>query len=159
MGGLTWRPIEGWPGYEVSDAGQVRSNKRGCEWRILTPHVARGYEQVRLCDGERSATKRVHLLVAEAFLGPKPLDLETRHMDGDRRNNAASNLRYGTRSQNRRDRIEHGTDHNLAKTHCPAGHPYDAANTRFDKAGSRHCRACHLIWMREWKAARRVTTN
>ena len=29
------------------------------------------------------------------------------------------------------------------KTHCPKGHPYDSANTRIDRQGWRHCRACH----------------
>lgn len=28
------------------------------------------------------------------------------------------------------------------KTHCPAGHPYDEANTYIDGRGHRHCRAC-----------------
>ena|SRR6266542_1921582 len=28
------------------------------------------------------------------------------------------------------------------RTHCPAGHPYDAANTGIQKDGSRRCRAC-----------------
>lgn len=39
---------------------------------------------------------------------------------------------------------------NARKTHCPNGHEYDAANTRYDKAGGRHCRACQ----KEWNAAR-----
>lgn len=29
-----------------------------------------------------------------------------------------------------------------SKTHCPQGHPYDAANTRYSKEGFRRCRAC-----------------
>jgi hypothetical protein len=29
-----------------------------------------------------------------------------------------------------------------SKTHCPAGHPYDAANTRVSPTGRRNCRAC-----------------
>lgn len=154
MSGLVWRPIAGWDGYQVSSDGRVRSNKRGGEWRILKPTLVGGYEEVRLFNGRRIRARKVHLLVADAFLGPRPPGLETRHMDGNSRNNAATNLRYGTRSQNRRDRIAHGTDHNLAKTHCPAGHPYDGGNTRYDKAGARHCRACHVIYMREWRAGR-----
>jgi HNH endonuclease len=31
---------------------------------------------------------------------------------------------------------------NAAKTQCPAGHPYDAVNTRLDTQGRRICRAC-----------------
>lgn len=32
---------------------------------------------------------------------------------------------------------------NAAKTHCPAGHPYDEANTYVDRKGGRNCRLCH----------------
>lgn len=35
--------------------------------------------------------------------------------------------------------------HNRAKTHCPAGHPYDVANTYKTSAGSRSCRECARI--------------
>ena len=31
-----------------------------------------------------------------------------------------------------------------AKTHCPAGHPFSAANTYYRKQGYRRCRACVL---------------
>lgn len=30
----------------------------------------------------------------------------------------------------------------MAKTHCPKGHPYDEQNTYVDKRGCRNCRAC-----------------
>lgn len=33
-------------------------------------------------------------------------------------------------------------DYLAARTHCPAGHPYDAANTARTKAGGRYCRTC-----------------
>ena len=32
--------------------------------------------------------------------------------------------------------------HNAAKTRCRRGHPFDAANTYYDAAGKRRCRAC-----------------
>lgn len=41
---------------------------------------------------------------------------------------------------------------NAAATHCPARHPYDAANTRIDRDGKRHCRECN----REQTAASRL---
>ena len=31
---------------------------------------------------------------------------------------------------------------NRAKTHCPRGHPYDGADGRVNRAGSRYCLAC-----------------
>ena len=35
---------------------------------------------------------------------------------------------------------------NVVKTHCPRGHAYDLANTRIDKNGKRHCRACRAYY-------------
>jgi hypothetical protein len=42
----------------------------------------------------------VHHLVADAFLGPRPEGKQIRHRDDDSFNNVASNLMYGTPSQN-----------------------------------------------------------
>lgn len=39
------------------------------------------------------------------------------------------------------------------KTHCPAGHPYDEANTYYCRRG-RRCRACSRIRMREVRSRR-----
>lgn len=41
---------------------------------------------------------------------------------------------------------------NGLKTHCPHGHPYDEVNTRYNKDGSRGCRACGRERMRRIKA-------
>lgn len=35
--------------------------------------------------------------------------------------------------------------YNLKKTHCPHGHEYSAANTRFTRTGSRCCRTCERL--------------
>lgn len=43
---------------------------------------------------------------------------------------------------------------NAAKTHCPQGHPYDAANTYLSPSGSRVCRVCTQA-ARDRYAARR----
>ena len=39
---------------------------------------------------------------------------------------------------------------NAAKTHCRAGHPYDAENTYVTKRG-RHCRKCNLQRVKEYQ--------
>lgn len=41
---------------------------------------------------------------------------------------------------------------NSRKTHCPQGHPYDEANTRWYRGG-RYCRACHTNAARGHDAA------
>jgi WhiB family redox-sensing transcriptional regulator len=44
--------------------------------------------------------------------------------------------------------------HNAAKTRCRRGHPFDAANTYYDAAGKRRCRACLRAAWHRWKAER-----
>lgn len=53
-----------------------------------------------------------------------------------------------------------GDNHQADKTHCPAGHPYDVANTyhhtRKDGARERHCRACRYAAKKRSRARRRA---
>jgi hypothetical protein len=114
-----WRSVPGFPNYEVSGLGRVRSLdcmkwggpragyylKKG---RILRPGlVSNGYPTVML--GREGGTRTVHSLVAEAFIGPRLEGQEVRHKDGDRTNPKAANLEYGTRGDNVKDAFKHGT--------------------------------------------------
>jgi hypothetical protein len=94
----------------------------------------------------------VHSLVAEAFIGPRPIGLEVRHLDGDSTNNAVDNLRYGTHAENMQDRVKHGRDPQALRTHCPHGHGYTPENTYMQSAGGRGCRACRTRRGREYAA-------
>jgi hypothetical protein len=58
---------------------------------------------------EKPLRKSIHQLVAGAFIGPRPVGYETRHMDGNPTNNVVSNLAYGTKSDNSMDAVRHGT--------------------------------------------------
>lgn len=101
-----WRAVS--DVYEVSNLGRVRrvpsviirSNGRvqTIRERILKLSTDEwGYPQVRV-DGR---TRKVHTLVASAFLGPRPTpDSVIRHLDGDPSNNAVGNLAYGSASEN-----------------------------------------------------------
>lgn len=84
---------------------------------------------------------KVHRAVALAFLGEPPPGQEVRHKDGDPGNAELSNLEYGTRSENMRDAVRHGTHHETAKTHCKRGHQFDEANTIVTHR-QRICRTC-----------------
>lgn len=141
-----WRPVDGWVGtYEVSDLGRVRRLYKTREPRILAQraHPQRGYIVVDLQRAGKTCTQKVHRLVANAFLGPRPEGLVTRHLNDDKNDNRLVNLAYGTHLENARDRELNGIPNpSSAKTHCPQGHPYDAQNTA--RVGNRrHCRACH----------------
>jgi hypothetical protein len=150
-----WQPIPGYDGaYEASDQGRIRSNQRR-PGALMRPSLNRGYEYVGLCRDGIPKTIPVHRLVALTFHGPLPHGMETRHLDGNRRNNAASNLAYGTAPENRVDSVLHGTHNNASKVRCPAGHPYDAINTVHTKGGRRECRTCRTERNRRSAALRR----
>lgn len=113
----TWRPIEGFPGYEVSNAGGVRSWRkngpggyRASEPRAVLPSTKNnGYLSVNLwCDGQRSSHS-VHRLVLTAFAGPPAEEQVCRHLNGNQRDNAIGNLAWGTASDNMKDAVRHGT--------------------------------------------------
>lgn len=149
-----WRPVVGYEDfYEVSSEGQLRSLRRN---RIMkgSPNE-QGYLLVSLSRDGGFKTHAIHRVVAEAFLGSRPEGLETRHLDGNNTHNAVSNLAYGTKSENQRDRRTHGTDPHLNRTECPRGHPYDEANTYFDKNGGRTCKACRRAAVARWRTQRK----
>src|SRR5690606_38480338 len=83
-----------------------------------------------------------HVLVAEAFIGPRPEGAECLHGDGDHTNNMVSNLRWGTKSENQLDSVRHGTHHQANKTHCPRGHELVEGNLARRKLPYRQCLTC-----------------
>lgn len=152
-----WLPVAGheW-GYEVSDAGRVRSIDRivrrsdgvmrRYRGRILKPSpMAPGaYLIVGLGTGA-GRTKTVHRLVATAFC-PRPDGADVvRHLDGNKVNNTVANLAWGTTSENRLDDVRLGVHNQSSKTQCPRGHALRSPNLRSDAAarGYRGCLACH----------------
>lgn len=106
-----WRPISGFDGYEVSSMGRVRSFKGRHDGHreLRQRRDAYGYMIIGLWQGRKQFTAlKVHRLVLEAFVGPCPPGLETRHLDSDRTNNRLENLAWGTRLENASDRTESG---------------------------------------------------
>jgi hypothetical protein len=116
-----WVPVAGYEGlYEVSDMGRVRSldrvlpHARLGKWRrrgivlSASPVDGDGYLGVSLSKGGDQRCARVHHLVAEAFIGPRPFGLGVLHRDGKIPDNRATNLYYGTAQNNADDMIAHG---------------------------------------------------
>jgi hypothetical protein len=108
-----WRNIEGYEGiYEVSSLGKIRSldrvvvNKLGrrCHFRgrEIKPSKCKiwGYWRLMLCQECKCSSFQVHQLVARAFLGEKPQGKQINHIDGNKDNNAASNLEHVTPTEN-----------------------------------------------------------
>ena len=70
----------------------------------------KGYYLVNLRVAGKIKVRKVHQLVLETFISPKPCpEAVTRHLDGDPLNNRLGNLTWGTQKQNAMDRIPHGT--------------------------------------------------
>lgn len=110
-----WRDVPGYGGkYLVSNLGRVKSmpTKYHPRIKILKPwfQTKNRYPCVGLSVDGVSVTRSVHSLVAEAFLGPRPVGMNVLHKDGNGSRSVLSNLRYGTQSQNMLDRKEHGSE-------------------------------------------------
>jgi hypothetical protein len=115
----------------------------------------KGYLMVFLClNGEREA-RTIHTLVAEAFLDPRPPGQVVRHRDGNQRNNAATNLEWGTRGENELDKVRHGTHQMASRTYCPQDHEYTQENTIIVRRADgsflqRACRQCRNAAIAAW---------
>lgn len=105
-----WLPVVGYEGlYEVSDYGRVRNARtRHILTSVRTLKGAGRYERdharVHLFNGHgEKKVKKVHLLVLEAFVGPRPEGMLGLHWDDDKDNNKLDNLRWGTQAENIED--------------------------------------------------------
>lgn len=104
-----WQPISGYEySYEISNFGRVRNKRNG---RILKPYFNdKGYLSVKLFCKNKGKHKRVHRLVAEAFIpniGAKP---QVNHIDHNKKNNAVWNLEWVTPQENTDHEIRSGTN-------------------------------------------------
>lgn len=100
-----WRTIPGFEDYSASSLGRIRRD-------TASPAATAGYVKRLSFDGRyritrlygsdgRLVSRRVHILVALAFLGPKSdPTLEVNHKDGDKLNNVPANLEYITSYEN-----------------------------------------------------------
>jgi hypothetical protein len=101
-----WRVISWAPKYQVSNFGRVR----GARGWILKPIFRNTYHAVNLFPTkDRSKMENIHVLVLQAFVGPRPDGYHGCHWDGDKSNNCLGNLRWATVKENIADQKRHGT--------------------------------------------------
>jgi len=106
-----WRQVPGFPGYEISSAGKVRSYKRSAVPKHLKLKQWKdGYVNVLLWRDHKQHPKRTSRLIALAFHGAPPIGRnEAAHNDGDQLNNTVENIRWASRKENAEDSVKHGT--------------------------------------------------
>ena len=94
-----WKPIEGYEDkYLISNTGKVKSLYRNI---ILKPKTDKdGYKEVSLHKNGKSKTKKIHRLVAYAFI-PNPNNLpQVNHKNENKENNHVENLEWCTSEYN-----------------------------------------------------------
>ena len=109
-----WKPIKGYEGcYEVSNLGKVKSLERKVESvrngkpfintyyeKLLRQAIDnKGYYRVKLQKDRNKETRKVHRLVAEAFLGDI-YNKEVDHINTIKTDNRVENLRIVTSKEN-----------------------------------------------------------
>lgn len=113
-----WMPVPGFEGFYEANAelGQVRSVARkalcrGGKYRSVSPKVLAGtpdkdgYLLITLYAGSKASKKmtKIHWVIMETFVGPRPPELEVRHLNDIKSDNRLENLVYGTGVENWED--------------------------------------------------------
>ena len=107
-----WKDVKDYEGlYQVSNLGRVKRVKTG---RVLKPSKhTEGYSMISLYKNSIKSTKKIHRLVAQAFISNTDSKSQVNHIDEDKTNNRVNNLEWVTSKENN----NHGTrTERMAKT-------------------------------------------
>ena len=107
-----WKDINGFKDYMISNMGRVKSKARLSRQNHVLPerilsqhHNSSGYKYVDCVNDFGRKHLLVHRLVAQAFVdNPRCLN-EVDHIDTNKENNNADNLRWCTHSENHLNRL------------------------------------------------------
>lgn len=115
---IIWKDVIGYEGiYQVNNFGSIRSIDRIDSANrkrigvILLPSIYNGYLGINLCKNSVATYKRIHIIVAENFMGVNN-GMEVNHINGVKTDNRVENLEYCTRLHN----MHHSLTCNLKKT-------------------------------------------
>lgn len=94
--GEIWAELDKYPGFKISSLGRVME-----DGKILVPVIDNGYMLVSVRErGKNRKQKRVHRLVAEAFIPNPDNKPEVDHINTDKTDNRVENLRWATNFEN-----------------------------------------------------------
>jgi hypothetical protein len=92
--------IKNYPDYYVTNIGTVYSRKTGRIKRLSAGNDSHGYPRVFLCSQGKVHMKKVHRLVAEAFIPNPDNKPQINHKNGIRNDNRVENLEWVTNGEN-----------------------------------------------------------
>ena len=109
-----WKEIKGYPNYEISNMGRVRSKPReGTKGGIVKQFIRGGtYYKVKIYKDGKQFNVWTHRLVATHFIANPKNKPQVNHKDGNKLNNRADNLEWVTCSEN----LDHSYANGLRKT-------------------------------------------
>jgi hypothetical protein len=127
-----WRTIPGYPHYQASNLGRIRSldtfilqkgrggklHRQKRKGRILRPVIKSNLRRQVVLSGKR--TRIVARLVLLAWKGKPPKGFEANHKNGIPYDDCLKNLEWATRVQNQQHAIDTGLNKNVGATHYRA---------------------------------------
>lgn len=122
-----WKSIEGFPGYEISSLGKVKSlfrivkvtdeKNRSVPEKIIKTNISKcGYEMVSISFEGKSKLCSVHRLVAQTFIPNPENKPQVNHINGIKTDNSVDNLEWMTQSENQKHAIKMGLASNKKAT-------------------------------------------
>lgn len=93
-----FKPIPGFPGYQVSNLGSVYTER--LERNMVLATIRSGVLGTTLYVEGKRYQRAVHRLVAIAFINNPENKPQVDHIDGNKQNNKVSNLRWCTNEEN-----------------------------------------------------------
>lgn len=99
-----WKDIIGYEGlYQISNLGNVKSlpRKHSPKNKILKPSLNnKGYLIIKLCKNKKHNQKKMHRLIASAFIPNPENKPQINHIDCVKTNNSIPNLEWCTAKEN-----------------------------------------------------------